>query len=162
MLMGANSWTLTPDDEGALRQGMERLLLESGAHCALLVDRGGQLLVQAGRRPDFDVTTFATLAAADYSANDQLAQLLGETDFSSLFHQGDQESMLLSDVGRRAILVVLFGPRTTLGLVRLRLRATVDTLSTLVTSMALRDAAATGARPALLAGADDEIDRLFQ
>ena len=161
MVISPTSWTLTPDDELALRRGMERLLQESGAHCALLVDRGGQLLVQAGERPSFDATTFATLTAADFSANDQLARLLGETDFSSLFHQGDRGSMLVADIARRAILVILFDSRTTLGLVRLRMRPTVGELARIVDAMAARDAQA-GAPRAILAGADEEIDRLFQ
>lgn len=162
MVIGATSWTLTPGDEEALRRGMERLLRESSAHSALLVDRGGQLLVQAGERPAFDATSFATLTAADFSANDQLARLLGAPDFSSLFHQGERESMLLSDIAHRAILVVLFDSRTTLGLVRLRLRPAVEELALVVSGMVARDAASGASRPAILAGADDEIDRLFQ
>ena len=161
MVISASSWTLTPDDENALRRGMERLLQESAAHSAMLVDRGGQLLVQAGDRRDFDATTFATLTAADFSANDQLARLLGETDFTSLFHQGERESMLVADIARRAILVVLFDSRTTLGLVRLRLRPVVEDLARVVEAMMARDAQAGAQRP-ILAGADEEIDRLFQ
>jgi predicted regulator of Ras-like GTPase activity (Roadblock/LC7/MglB family) len=161
MVISATSWTLTPDDEDALRRGMERLLQESAAHSAMLVDRGGQLLVQAGDRPEFDATTFATLTAADFSANDQLARLLGETDFTSLFHQGERESMLVADIARRAILVVLFDSRTTLGLVRLRLRPVVEDLGRVVEAMMARDAQAGAQRP-ILAGADEEIDRLFQ
>jgi predicted regulator of Ras-like GTPase activity (Roadblock/LC7/MglB family) len=161
MAISATSWTLTPEDELALRRGMERLLQESGAHSALLVDRGGQLLAQAGQRPAFDATTFATLTAADFSANDQLARLLGESDFTSLFHQGERESMLVADIARRAILVVLFDSRTTLGLVRLRLRPAAGELARTVDAMSARDAQA-GAPRAILAGADDEIDRLFQ
>lgn len=161
MVISATSWALTPGDGESLRLGMERLLQESGAHSALLVDRGGQLLMQAGERPAFDATTFATLTAADYSANDQLAQLLGETDFTSLFHQGDRESMLVSDIARRAILVVLFDSRTTLGLVRLRLRPVAGDLSRIVESMVVRDAQAGPQRP-ILAGAEEEIDQLFR
>lgn len=161
MVISATSWTLTPDDEVALRRGMERLLQESGAHSALLVDRGGQLLVQAGDPPTFDATTFATLTAADFSANDQLARLLGETDFTSLFHQGERESMLVADIAGRAILVVLFDSRTTLGLVRLRLRPVADDLARIVEAMAARAAREGPSRP-ILAGADEEIDRLFQ
>jgi predicted regulator of Ras-like GTPase activity (Roadblock/LC7/MglB family) len=161
MAISASSWTLTPEDELALRRGMERLLQESSAHSAMLVDRGGQLLAQAGEQPAFDATTFATLTAADFSANDQLARLLGETDFTSLFHQGERESMLVADIARRAILVVLFDARTTLGLVRLRLRPAAEELTRIVDAMAARDAQG-GAPRAILAGADDEIDRLFQ
>jgi len=161
-MIGESGWALTPEDGDALRGCMVRLLEESGAHGALLVDRGGQLLIDAGRHPDFDVTSFSTLAAADFGANDQLAQLLGETDFSSLFHQGERESMLLADIARRAILVVMFDTSTTLGLVRLRLRSAVGELTALVDTMTMRAAEDRGTRPALLAGAEDEIDQLFQ
>jgi predicted regulator of Ras-like GTPase activity (Roadblock/LC7/MglB family) len=161
MVISATSWTLTPEDEQALRQGMERLLQETGAHSAMLVDRGGQLLVQAGAPTTFDTTTFATLTAADFSANDQLARLLGESDFTSLFHQGERESMLVADIAHRAILVVLFDATTTLGLVRLRLRPVAEDLARIVDAMASRGAQAGVSRP-ILAGADDEIDRLFQ
>ena len=153
--------SLTSDDESSLKSALERLLAECGAHSALLVDRAGQLLTQVGDKPAFDTTTFATLTAADFSANDQLARLLGESDFSGLFHQGDRESMLVSDVAGRAILVVLFDNRTTLGLVRLRLRPALEDLSRIVGAMATRDGNAVAQR-AILAGADEEIDRLFQ
>jgi len=115
-----------------------------------------------GDRPNFDPTAFATLTAADFSANDQLAKLIGETDFNSLFHQGERESMYLADVARRVILVVLFDNRTTLGMVRLKMRPTVQELTKLFEDMFARSAADDGTRPNILAGADDEIDKLFR
>ena len=47
------------------------------------MDRTGQLVATVGEQPHFDPTAFATLTAADFSANDQLARLIGETDFNS-------------------------------------------------------------------------------
>lgn len=161
MVISATSWTLTPEDEQALRRAMERLLQESSSHCAMLVDRGGQLLARAGERGPADVTAFATLTAADFSANDQLARLLGDTGFNSLFHQGERESMLVADIAGRAILVVLFDSETTLGLVRLRSGPAVEELTRIVDAMSARDAESGAQRP-ILAGADEEIDRLFQ
>jgi predicted regulator of Ras-like GTPase activity (Roadblock/LC7/MglB family) len=127
-----------------------------------MVDRSGQLVTLAGERPTFDATAFATLTAADFSANDQLARLIGETEFSTLFHQGERESMLLGDVARRVILVVLFDSRTTLGLVRLRMRGAVEELGRVLEGIFARSAVPAAARPLLLADADDEIDRLFR
>jgi hypothetical protein len=69
--------------------------------------------------------------------------------------------MYLADIARRVILVVLFDNRTTLGLVRLKLRQTVLELSQLFEAVFARAAAAPDA-PNILAGADDEIDKLFQ
>jgi len=125
------------------------------------VDRTGQLVATVGEQPTFDPTAFATLTAADFSANDQLARLIGENDFNTLFHQGEKESMYLADVARRVILVVLFDNRTTLGLVRLKMKQAVDDLTELFTRVFARPAGE-GSKNDLLAGADDEIDKLFQ
>lgn len=162
MRMGATSWSFTEEDFTAISQQLQRFLFESSARCALLVDRSGQLVTTVGDRPTFDVTAFATLTAADFSANDQLARLIGESDFNTLFHQGERESMLLADVARRLILVVLFDNRTTLGLVRLKMRGAVDEVGKLVEAVFQRGLATDSRRPALLGDVDDEIDRLFQ
>ncbi|HKO15451.1 MAG TPA: roadblock/LC7 domain-containing protein [Gemmatimonadaceae bacterium] len=161
MPVGAASWSFTEDDFGAITKSLERFLFDSNARCALLVDRTGQLVATVGEQPRFDPTTFATLTAADFSANDQLAKLIGEDDFSSLFHQGEKESMYLADVARRVILVVLFDNRTTLGLVRLKMKQAIDELTRLFEDV-FRRGAAQASQPNILAGADDEIDKLFQ
>ena len=162
MPVGAASWSFTEDDFNAITHTLQRFLYEANARCALLVDRTGQLVATVGEQPTFDPTAFATLTAADFSANDQLARLIGETDFNSLFHQGEKESMYLADVARRVILVVLFDNRTTLGLVRLKMKQTVDELAALFHQVFARGEAGGAAQPGLLAGADDEIDKLFQ
>ena len=161
MPVGAASWSFTEDDSAAITRALERFLTDCNARCALLVDRTGQLVATVGERPTFDPTAFATLTAADFSANDQLAKLIGENDFQSLFHQGEKESMYLADIARRVILVVLFDNRTTLGLVRLKMRQTVTELTTLFDHVFSRSADA-ASTPNSLAGADDEIDKLFQ
>src|SRR5947199_9586681 len=162
MPVGAASWSFTEDDFAAITQSLQRFLHESNARCALLVDRSGQLVATVGEQPKFDPTAFATLTAADFSANDQLAKLIGESDFTSLFHQGERESMYLADVARRVILVVLFDNRTTLGLVRLRVKAAVGQLNQVFTDMFNRDGtSAPGVESGFLGEAEDEIDKLF-
>jgi hypothetical protein len=91
-----------------------------------------------------------------------------------LFHQGERESMYLADIARQVILVVLFDNRTTLGLVRLRMKTAVDDLTRVFEGVfarghtrgdprgGTRDGTRDAAPPGILAGADDEIDRLFQ
>src|SRR5687768_778232 len=162
MAAGAASWSFTEDDYGAITESLERFLGESSARCAMLVDRAGQLVATVGEQPTFDPTAFATLTAADFSANDQLAKLIGENDFNSLFHQGEKESMYLADIARRVILVVLFDNRTTLGLVRLKMKQTVDELTKLFEQVFSRVQGQQGSQQNILAGADDEIDKLFQ
>ena len=158
----ATSWSFHEDDARRIQQLLAQFLADSGARTALIVDRTGQLVATVGEAPTFDPTAFATLTAADFSANDQLARMLGEPEFGALFHQGERESMYLADIARRVILVVLFDTRTTLGLVKLRVRAAVLELNSVFTEMFARDGRATPRMETGLVGeAEDEIDRLF-
>jgi len=160
---GAPSWSFGPSDSQRIEAILTNLLYESNARCALLVDRTGQLVTTIGEQPDFDSAAFASLTAADFSANDQLAALIGEEEFSSLFHQGRSESMYLADVGKRLILVVLFNQQTTLGLVRIKIKEAVVDLNRAFEEVFGR---ADEGSPALERGfvdeAEDEIDRLFR
>lgn len=160
-MSGSASWSFTEEDFNAITQLLQKFLFESNARVALLVDRTGQLVATVGEQPNFDPTAFATLTAADFSANDQLARLIGETDFNSLFHQGEKESMYLADVARRVILVTLFDNRTTLGLVRLKMKDTVADLTKLFHEVFSRGAPGKAQQGGVLAGAEDEIDKLF-
>jgi len=122
-------WSIFEDDYWAIHSILTELLQNSNSQSVLLIDRTGQLISSLGTPPDFDITSFASLCAADFEANTQLAQLIGERDFTTLYHQGTDESMYLSRVDARVIVAVLFDRHTTLGLVRLRVKRAVDQLS---------------------------------
>jgi predicted regulator of Ras-like GTPase activity (Roadblock/LC7/MglB family) len=121
MTAGTANWSFTQDDFTSITESLKRFLGETKSLCALLVDRSGQLVTTVGEAPGLDTTTFASLTAADYSANDQLAKLVGENDFTSLFHQGDKGSIYVADIARRLLLVIIVDSRTTVVLVRLRM-----------------------------------------
>ncbi|HET7321518.1 MAG TPA: roadblock/LC7 domain-containing protein [Longimicrobiaceae bacterium] len=162
MTQRSASWSFGADDAQRIDRTLQAFLHESNARCALLVDRAGQLVTTVGERPEFDSTAFASLAAADFSANDQLASMIGEPEFSSLFHQGEKESMYLADIARRIILVVLFDDRATLGMIRIKVKNVVGELSEIFRELFER---AEPDHPALEGNwaddAEDEIDRLF-
>lgn len=160
----AGSWSLGADDFRDIDRLLAEFVGEVDARSALLVDRTGQLITSVGTSDDFDGMSFASLAAADFSANDQLASLIGEEDFSSLVHQGEEESIYLADVARRLILVVLFDRGTTLGLVRLRIRSLIERLNERFRELFARFE---GGRERVrlegdwLGEAEDQIDQLF-
>ena len=159
---GASSWSFREEDYKAITEHMNSLLRETNVKSLILVDRNGQAVANVGEPPQFDPQAFASLTAADFSANDQLAKMIGEHEFSSLFHQGEKESMYLADVARRVILVALFDSRTTLGLVRLKMKGTVEALTKLFEDLFNR----AGTESTKVEGfgtkeAEDEIDKLF-
>lgn len=160
-MTGAASWSFSEEHYKQIQSVLSGFLRESNARCALLVDRTGQLVMTVGETPSFDPTAFASLTAADFSANDQLARMIGEDEFASLVHQGERESMYLADVARRVILVVLFDQRATLGLVKLKARGVVEQLGRVLDDMFNRVGTGPAPETRLLEGAEDEIDRLF-
>jgi predicted regulator of Ras-like GTPase activity (Roadblock/LC7/MglB family) len=158
----AASWAFHEEDSHRIRAVLVDFLRDASGRTALLVDRAGQMLVTVGETPTFDPTAFASLTAADFSANDQLAKLLGEPEFGALFHQGEKESLYLADIARRVILVVLFDNRTTLGLVKLRMRSAVAELTTIFTAMFARESGPSSHVDAgFVDAAEDELDKLF-
>jgi predicted regulator of Ras-like GTPase activity (Roadblock/LC7/MglB family) len=161
MTAGTANWSFTQDDFTAITASLQRFLGITNSRCALLVDRSGQLVTTVGEAVGLDTEAFATLTAADYSANDQLARLVGENDFSSLYHQGEKESLYVADIARRLLLVIIFDSRTTVGLVRLRAKDEVEELTLLVDRVFSRGRNGAAATGRLLQGADDEIDKLF-
>jgi predicted regulator of Ras-like GTPase activity (Roadblock/LC7/MglB family) len=158
----AVSWSFREDDAARIHAVLAELVKEANARTALLVDRTGQMLATAGQQPSFDPVAFASLTAADFSANDQLARMLGEPEFGALFHQGERESLYLADIARRVILVVLFDNRTTLGLVKLRVRGVVPSLNAIFAELfERREQAGPRVEAGFLGEAEDEIDKLF-
>jgi predicted regulator of Ras-like GTPase activity (Roadblock/LC7/MglB family) len=161
-MSGASSWSFREEDANSIHAILVDFLRESNARTALIVDRTGQMITTAGEKPTFDPTAFASLTAADFSANDQLAKMIGEPEFGALFHQGEKESMYLADIARRVILVVLFDNRTTLGLVKLRVKNTVGELNKVFEGMFSQDGAGRSkVETGFLGEAEDEIDKLF-
>jgi predicted regulator of Ras-like GTPase activity (Roadblock/LC7/MglB family) len=160
-MTGAASWSFSENDFKLIQGHLQAFLRDSSARCALLVDRTGQLVATVGETPRFDPTAFASLTAADFSANDQLAKMIGEAEFASLVHQGEKESMFLADIAKRVILVVLFDQRATLGLVKLKAKGAVENLNKVFEEMFNRVGTGPAQQKGLLEGAEDEIDKLF-
>jgi len=98
---------------------LRAFMQESGSSETLLIDRGGQLLATGGLTGSFDTVSISALAAGAFSSTGAIATLLGETEFSMLFHQGQRESIHVSTVDADTILLAIFGDGTTVGMVRL-------------------------------------------
>ncbi|HUV37601.1 MAG TPA: roadblock/LC7 domain-containing protein [Patescibacteria group bacterium] len=130
--MVRTNWKVFEEDYWAINTTIQELLRNSNSKSIMLLDKTGQMISSVGAEPQFDLHSFASLCAADFEANAQLAELIGERDFSTLYHQGSNESMYLARVEQNIILVILFDKKTTLGLVRLRTKKAVDNLSTVI------------------------------
>lgn len=101
----------------------------ASAKVTFLVDKNGQLIASVGETHGLDTTSLASLTAGNIAATGGMAQLIGEKEFSILFHEGEKDNIHISLIGQRAILVVVFDHRSSLGLVRLRVKKSVEALT---------------------------------
>jgi predicted regulator of Ras-like GTPase activity (Roadblock/LC7/MglB family) len=109
---------------------LSRLRQEANARAAFLIDRNGQQIAATGENLEtMDSTSLASLTAGNVASTDALAKLIGEKEFSILFHEGEKDNLHISLIGGKIIMVILFDERSSLGLVRLRVRKSSVELS---------------------------------
>ncbi|MCK4235359.1 roadblock/LC7 domain-containing protein [candidate division WOR-3 bacterium] len=126
--MPFESVNIFEQDFWEINENLEMLRKQANAESVLLIDKAGQLITSAGDVSEIDISSFASLSAADFAATSQLALLIGESEFNTLFHQGKKLSLYVSVISQSVILVVIFSQRTTLGLVRLKVNNSVKNL----------------------------------
>lgn len=114
---------------------IQKLQQQANANVVFLVDKNGQLIASAGDTHNIDTTSLASLTAGNIAATGGMARLLGEKEFTILFHEGEKDNIHISLIGQRVILVVIFDHRSSLGLVRLRVKRTAEVLTKLFNDM---------------------------
>ena len=149
------------DEEAQQIQAIcDRLGREANAKAVLCIDKNGQPIAQSGETENMDVTSLSSLTAGNVAATGGIAKLLSEKEFAGQFHEGEKTNVHLSIVSARLILVVLFDERSSLGLVRLRVRKAGDELTKILDALTKKAASANA--PSVFAEiTDDDIDNLF-
>src|SRR5882757_7571193 len=99
---------LIEEDVQQLDATLEELLEQTDATTALIIDKGGFLIAHRGDQRQFDLTTIAALASGAYLANQTIANLIHETNFNSVYQQGEKHSMFVLSVDDYCMLVVIF------------------------------------------------------
>lgn len=126
---------ITDKDMIKINYCLNKMLSSSMAHYVLLIDRSGQLIAHHGNTPDLDILSLSALTAANFGATAEIARILGEEEFTLLFHKGKNENVYFSAVGEHVIMVTLFNDKTSLGLIRLQINKIIDELSTILLSI---------------------------
>lgn len=126
---------ITKEDLENINFFLNKVVSSSLAHSALLIDRSGQLIAQFGNTLDIDILSLSALTAANFGATAEIAKMLGEEEFTLLFHKGKSENVYFTAIGEHVIMVTLFDDKTSLGLIRLRINQIADELSKLFASI---------------------------
>jgi predicted regulator of Ras-like GTPase activity (Roadblock/LC7/MglB family) len=142
---------------------LAKMLKGAEAKCALLVDKDGYLITRQGFTHSLDTTALAALLAGSFASTKEIARLVGESEFSVLFHQGKRDHIHMSLVGDRSILAVIFDDRTTIGMVRLYAKEAAAELSKIFESLkANPQIAGSGLSDEFAASAGNKLDDIFQ
>jgi predicted regulator of Ras-like GTPase activity (Roadblock/LC7/MglB family) len=160
--MSDNDLIIYEEETNRINEMLSKMLKGCEAKCALLVDKDGHLITRQGFTHSLDTTALAALLAGSFASTREIAKLVGEPEFSVLFHQGKKDHIHMSIVGERSILVVIFDDRTTIGMVRLYAKETALELSGVFEEISKKG----GAKPELsdefADAASDKLDDIFQ
>ncbi len=164
--MAAPDIVMYEEEFNQIKQVISKLRVDSNAKVVFLVDKNGQQIAAHGEIENLDTTSLASLTAGNVAATDGLARLIGEKEFSILFHEGERDNIHISIVAGRVILGVIFDERSSLGLVRLRVKkASVELGEVFGRIMAKvekeRVAAGQAFESPFAEITDDDIDALF-
>jgi predicted regulator of Ras-like GTPase activity (Roadblock/LC7/MglB family) len=132
----------------------------SKGRCVLLVDRDGHLVTRRGEPMKTSEESISALIAGSFAATAEMARLLGETEFSVLYHQGQRDSIQLQLIGERTLMATLFDGRTNLGMVRFYAQETAGRLRDILEEISKEERTADLGKD-FGASAADALDRLF-
>jgi predicted regulator of Ras-like GTPase activity (Roadblock/LC7/MglB family) len=139
---------------------VDRLVKDASAKVVFIVDKNGQLIAASGDVDNLDTTSLASLTAGNIAATGGMAKLLKENEFATQFHEGEKANIHIQLVGNRVILVVIFDSKSSLGLVRLRVRKASEELNHIFEAL-LTKVRDPGADSPFAEITDEDIDNLF-
>jgi len=161
----SSTFVMYEEELSQINAVLEKLLRESNSKVIFLVDKNGQLISAVGETEHLDTTSLASLTAGNIAATGGLAKLIGEKEFSILFHEGEKDNIHISIVAGRVILVVIFDQRSSLGLVRLRVKKAGDELDRIFVELTQKTEElekSGNAQSPFAEITDDDIDNLFK
>jgi predicted regulator of Ras-like GTPase activity (Roadblock/LC7/MglB family) len=162
MPMMQSQLVMQQDDFDRVLGIIQRLVRDANAKGVFVVDKAGQLIGEAGELRGIDSTSLASLTAGCIAATGGLAKILGEEEFPIHFHQGERDNLHMTLVGERMILVVVFDERSSLGLVRLRVKKAGGELAKLFEDIRKKsETQGQGQGSPFAEITDDDIDNLF-
>ncbi|MCK4807480.1 MAG: roadblock/LC7 domain-containing protein [Candidatus Aegiribacteria sp.] len=102
----------------AIKDILSKLVKRSEAITALLISREGVCISKAGNVETLNSTALAALVAGMFSATREVANIVGEDQFSILLQQGEKRHIHISLIGQRNMMIVVFEDYRRIGRVR--------------------------------------------
>jgi predicted regulator of Ras-like GTPase activity (Roadblock/LC7/MglB family) len=139
---------------------VDHLVQAANSKVVFIIDKNGQLIAASGDTEQIDTTSLASLTAGNIAATGGIAKLLRENEFATQFHEGEKANIHIQLVGNRVILVVIFDSKTSLGLVRLRVKKATEQLNGIFEAL-MKKVEDPSTQTPFAEITDDDIDSLF-
>jgi len=110
---------LTEETSRAIHKILDTLLEKVEAEAVFLCDGGGNILAENSIEAYGNIENIGALAAGSFFATLELAKLVGEPKFRSMNQQGENSSIYMEGLTEDLLLVIIFGPDSNVGLVKL-------------------------------------------
>lgn len=102
-------------------------LINLGVNCVIIIDLAGNIITAKDNGENkYDVYSFAALAAGNFATVDAMAKLVGEQEFSLLFHKGQDSNIHFSKINDELLLISMFGREISLGFLRLNVVEAIE------------------------------------
>lgn len=132
--MGGNlNYVFDREQLTAIENILEKDLMDLGVHSVFLIDMAGNIV--ASKESDHgkhDIYSLAALAAGNFGAVSTMAKLIGEEEFSILFHRGKKESIHFSKVAGDFLIIIIFGKELSLGFLRLKVAEITEKIAAIL------------------------------
>ena len=163
--MAGSDLVMYEEEFKQIDEELSKLHEQANAKLTFVVDKNGQRITAVGETENLDTTSLASLTAGNIAATGGMAKLIGEKEFSILFHEGERDNIHISIISQRVILVVIFDQRSSLGLVRLRVKKSAEALSTIFNRILLKVEKEKGVKGETKSPfaeiTEEDIDKLF-
>jgi len=114
---------------------------KANAQAAMLIDREGHMVARQGfKQSDNDGQALAALVAGSFATTQQVAKLLGETDFRTLSHQGSDHSIHVTLIGERTLQVAVFSTAIKPGMIQVFCKELATQIDAILIDAATRQA----------------------
>jgi len=129
---------LIGDDIAAINAALGDFLEASGARLALFIDTGGFIVTMQGDATDTDTSTLGALAANSFAATQAIAKIIEDNSVTSLYQEGEKNSLLIVSVGEAGFLAAVFRSEIGVGVVKYYTHTVVARLSEQLAEARLR------------------------